>query len=227
MTATERAVVLSLPGSDRRRTLEHRLEPAGLPVEVVDACNGYRERPFDWGLSRGAWGCRMSHLELLRAAEADKLESYLVLEDDVQLAANVRWQDVMSSAPADWQVIMLGGHHWRMPTDVGNGMVRCHRTVLTHAMLIRRSAYAPLINAIELYRWHVDHAIAWAMDDVKVYAPKRWIAWQDGSPSSIDMTGSGSSSAAPDFIPAGPFPPPNRVTGIPGPKRTTFSELGV
>ncbi len=82
----DRAYVINLPErADRRRAIARELEGAGMPlqpgrVEIFPGIRPDSSAPFT---SRGERGCFLSHLELLKRARAENLESVLVLEDDV------------------------------------------------------------------------------------------------------------------------------------------------
>ncbi len=115
-----RTVIINLPRrADRRARLEQHLHEHGQPFGPVSwhaASDGSRMRkPPGWRDTRGALGCLASHRAVLEKAMRDGLDNVLVLEDDVFLFHNAAagLADFLAAAPADWQMLMLGGHGMR------------------------------------------------------------------------------------------------------------------
>lgn len=83
--------IINLPErTDRRREMTRELERVGANgnprLAFFDAIRPDDAGPFP---SRGARGCFMSHLQVLRQAVADDVGSLLILEDDLDFAVDV------------------------------------------------------------------------------------------------------------------------------------------
>jgi hypothetical protein len=106
-------IVNLLERTDRRRQMEAMLRRIGL-----DALPGWLTffpavRPESPGgfPSCGARGCFLSHLEILRQAQAQKLENVLIMEDDLEI--DVRFKTHMNAfaktlGSMDWTLVYFG-----------------------------------------------------------------------------------------------------------------------
>jgi hypothetical protein len=135
---------------DRWRRMCDRFERSGLgPVERFAAVDGERvEVPGAWAGLEGVYGCLRSHVEVVATARADGLEGLLVLEDDVEFAADLgpRFARALEQVPDDWNILYLGGIHRAPPTPVGDAVARVSRTLSTFAYAIRARAFDPFLE---------------------------------------------------------------------------------
>jgi GR25 family glycosyltransferase involved in LPS biosynthesis len=134
-----------------------------------DAVDGNKLTEFDmptvmdgnerhWG--SGAEGCRRSHLGILTEARDLGLDNILILEDDV-IFRNRSSEPVyegfenllagfMDNVPENWDMIYLGGNHWRGTGEQVSGMVHVINSLTTHAYAVRHTAYQLIItNAVQ------------------------------------------------------------------------------
>ena len=139
---------------------------------------------------KGAWGCKQSHLAVLKQALADGVQSLFVLEGDFVLdedftkLADAFFRDV----PADWELAYLGGQHRKAPQKIAAGVVRCRSTVRTHAYVAKRSAQEKLCAfwSSPAVRGHIDNALCDHLEkEYLAYAPTRFIVGQGGAKSDI------------------------------------------
>ena len=108
LSGFDRIYVLNLPErADRRREVDRQLRRVGLSLATAPVRLFRAVRPPDAGAfpSIGAHGCFMSHLGMLREAARDRLDSVLILEDDLDFAA-----DAEARLPALLQA--LRRHEW-------------------------------------------------------------------------------------------------------------------
>lgn len=117
----EQVRIINLPErKDRRREMTQQLGRIGAlgdpRIAFFDAV-----KPDDAGdfPSRGARGCFMSHLSVLRGAIADGAASLLILEDDLDFSTDFRRHDQAGMAPlsgAAWDIFYgayrLDGDHY-------------------------------------------------------------------------------------------------------------------
>ena len=98
LDAFERIYVINLPSrSDRRLEMAEQLSRIGLVLGSSRVRLFEAVRPDGAGgfPNRGAHGCFMSHLGVLREAAADRLTRVLILEDDLNFS-----DDFLERAPA-------------------------------------------------------------------------------------------------------------------------------
>lgn len=91
--AFQRIYIINLPSrTDRRHAVLADLAAAGIAADDSRLRIFPGVRPDDAGVfpSRGAHGCYLSHLGVLRAAIADDLDNVLILEDDLALEPAAR-----------------------------------------------------------------------------------------------------------------------------------------
>ena len=137
--------------------------------------------PAEWKQGAGAWGCMLSHRQIIRSAIADELESILVLEDDAQVPPHFARgaEEFLAQVPADWDCLMLGGQHLQPPVPLAPGIVRCVGTQRTHGYAVRKSMMPGLLKFWELVtNDHCDIVLAACMNYFKAYAPDPFLIGQ-------------------------------------------------
>mgnify|MGYP003576033980 CR=1 FL=1 len=200
----ERIFVISLPYKpERRERLKRHLQDLGLAeendIQWIRAVSGEMCPPPEYfKAGGGAWGCLQSHLRIVQDAIMDKLENYLVLEDDVVFhdRSTTHLERFMKELPGDWGQAYLGGQHLRTPETVdGSPFVFRGRNVnRTHAFALKSNVFrvfqqhvshAP--DYISRSRWHIDHQLGIAHErcDWNSYCPAWWIAGQEEGSSDI------------------------------------------
>ncbi|MGJ8696768.1 MAG: glycosyltransferase family 25 protein [Verrucomicrobiaceae bacterium] len=199
----DRVAVISLPGrEERRERLWGNLKETGLAREGeltwVEAVDGRLELPPEWWQAgKGAWGCRESHLKVVREAQRDGLESVLILEDDVVFhrESGRFLSTIVSLLPDDWDLFYLGGQHGEKPVPGEDPrLVKGRKITRTHAYAVHERAYEKFLQELgseKHYRaepeWHVDHLLGDLQEKgvFEAYAPAWWLAGQEGGRSDI------------------------------------------
>lgn len=146
--------------------------------------------PGEWKQGAGAWGCMLSHRQVVRSAIADGLDSILILEDDASPIPSfaTRVPDFLARVPADWDCLMLGGQHLRQPIAIGPGIVQCVGTQRTHAFALRRTMMPGLLKFWEtVTNDHCDIVLSACMRFFKAYAPVPFLIGQDAGFSDITL----------------------------------------
>ena len=202
-SAFEAIYVVSLTKRiDRRTEIQRELARAGLrigqgAVRFFDAVE-----PADAGgfPSRGARGCFLSHLEILRQARESGLRRFLVLEDDAMPGRNFRRADALIDFchTGDWDFLYLG--HVLPPVS---GPLRWIQTVggvqCTHAYALRGEVLPSLIQFLEgmisrppgdsgFGPMHVDAAYSIFMDvhpEIRVFRASKSLLLQRSSRSDV------------------------------------------
>jgi hypothetical protein len=167
---------------------------------VVDAFHGRDLAAPEWfKAGYGAWGCYMSHLHVLMTAIHDKLDNYLVLEDDAIFVPEYREHiaTLARKVPANWGQLYLGGSHQASPEMLDPWIYACHSVDRTHAFAVSSRAFRPMLTHLmetELFTWqkrsrHIDQVLQKAHEKClwPVYAPTWWFAGQRGGLSTISL----------------------------------------
>lgn len=190
---------------DRWERLERHLAEIGWPFRYPErfrAIDGNLVKPPHWWKAGcGAWGCHQSHVRILEQAMLDKINSLLVLEDDV-LFKDGFCKDVgefLNSVPDDWDQIYFGGQHLKQgqdPATLVNESVLLARNVnRTHAYAAHRRFMPIMYQHLTDYPAHaknssdhVDHRMGKLHQTGRhrIYAPRNWLCGQDAGQSNIN-----------------------------------------
>jgi hypothetical protein len=144
--------------------------------------------PREWQQGAGAWGCMLSHRQVIRSAIADNLDSILILEDDAIPAPGFAESaaSFFSRVPSNWDCLMLGGQHLRRPKSIEPGVVQCTSTNRTHAFAVARNMMPGLLKFWEtVTNDHCDIVLAACMGHFKTYAPDPFLIGQNSGYSDI------------------------------------------
>ena len=138
---------------DRDRDSWERLQAALTRHDIrgvrrVSAVDGSRlELPATWRHSAGAYGCLLSHLQVVRDARKRGLPSLLILEDDVAFdpSFSEKFPVFARGLPADWDMVFLGALHREEPDPVAENVVRVRKAYCTYAYALRDSIFDAFI----------------------------------------------------------------------------------
>lgn len=200
-TLFERAFVITLPfrtdriESFRRQTANIRYLPE---IEVWPAIHGDTCQPPEiWTAGAGAWGCYRSHMNILEYCLNNKINSYIVFEDDAQFRPEFdqKLETFYNALPSDWQQIYLGGalQHTSThpPIKVNDHVYRPFNVNRTHCFAVSRPGMLPIYRHIANLPYvpeeHIDHHLGRWHEDYRnaVYAPAKWLVGQMGFTSNI------------------------------------------
>jgi hypothetical protein len=118
-------------------------------VRRFPAVNGQTVNlPPGWSSTPGAYGCLLSHLQIVREARARGLPSVLIFEDDVVF--DERLQDNFSTyigqLPSDWEMLHFGALHMDEPTAVSENVQRIRRAYSTYTYALRDTIFDAFIE---------------------------------------------------------------------------------
>lgn len=149
-------------------------------LQVFKAIDGNDLTDPDWQYSRGALGCRLSHLAVYKDAVAKKYSKIIVLEDDVILSKHLKESlfDVIKITNHDWDMIYLGGTHYLKPDKVNENVVKLNGTLALHAVAINCRCLEEIISKIETDKRWVDSVIGDLHVKLKVYGFLKPLAMQ-------------------------------------------------
>lgn len=188
----DRCYVLNLDRRPDRMSAFVRDLPHDWPFATPQrfrAIDGHeQEPPAGWQHSRGAWGCLQSHRATIRQCIADQVDAVLILEDDVRFCDDFARHAVefVEALPADWDMAYLGGNLRRFidhpPEPISDRVLRAYTVFGTYAYVIRGSALAGILEALEPCTEHIDrwYGAMHLNTDWKVYVPDRWLCGHRG-----------------------------------------------
>lgn len=110
---------------DRYEALGKELRRFGFAIERANIPDAPKPEDANGFPSRGVYGNFLSHLDIIQRAEADRLDSVLVLEDDAifRTAIHSRASEIIETIRTlDWDILYIG-HSMRNPPPSANGFV--------------------------------------------------------------------------------------------------------
>lgn len=169
----ERVILISLSKrQDRRELFFDALKKTGVNwnVEIFDAIDGLKTGTPELfrGIGAGAFGCWLSHLEILLRAANEGWNNYLVFEDDAIFLYGFceKLERSLEELPEDWDQFYLGFQPINLeiakPTVVSDHVWRVGDANRTHAYAIHSRGYEKFIKHLFAFDkkpkgFHVDH----------------------------------------------------------------------
>jgi GR25 family glycosyltransferase involved in LPS biosynthesis len=159
-------------------------------INFIEAIDGKTIDIGNWKHSRGALGCRLSHIAIYSDAIKNKYSKILILEDDVVIDKGIRKAlfKLQQNLQNNWDLIYFGGTHFIKPEKINRDMVKIKCTLATHAIAINCSCLSQIITELE----HNDHCIDVVLADLhpklKVYGPAKPMAHQKDGYSNVEET---------------------------------------
>ena len=111
-----------------------------------------------WSFSPGAYGCLLSHLEVVRDARSRGLRNILVFEDDVELDPQFqeKFARYVRELPPDWDMLFLGAFHDAQPIPVSRHVHRITRADSTFAYGLNHTMFDTFIASNSIAQFPVD-----------------------------------------------------------------------
>ena len=134
---------------DRWQRIQNELVRHGIgPVQRFAAIDGERlAKPAGWNHSAGAYGCLLSHVEVIKEARASGAASVLIFEDDAVLAPDFesRFGGYVKEVPDDWDMLYFGALHKDEPSRISDHVVRITKANSTYAYAVRSTVFDEFI----------------------------------------------------------------------------------
>lgn len=166
-----------------------RLDEQGIhDVERFAAVDGNVVSPHDtWPHSAGAYGCLLSHVDVVRDAHARGCENVLILEDDAVFHPSFqeRFRAGVAALPADWDMLYLGASHMEDPLPVNDHVVRITQAHSTFAYALRSTVFDAFLAANDGANNPVDVNNLALQSRYNAYCFMPNVAWVDNSYSDI------------------------------------------
>jgi GR25 family glycosyltransferase involved in LPS biosynthesis len=149
-------------------------------VRRFSAVDGSRlELPATWRHSAGAYGCLLSHLQVVRDARKLGLPNLLIIEDDVVFdpSFSEKFPIFVRGLPPDWDMVFLGALHREDPVPVAENVVRIRQAYSTYAYALRNSIFDAFIAANDGSHNPVDVNNSMLQSNHNCYASAPNLAW--------------------------------------------------
>ena len=135
--------------------------------------------PASWPYPRGAYGCLLSHLQVVRKAREMRVPNVLIFEDDVVLDA--RFQEkvaaCMAELPSDWDMVFLGALHRDDPIPVSERIGQVTRAHMTYAYALNQKVFDAFIDSNSRAIFAVDENNLKLQAEFKCYCFLPNVAW--------------------------------------------------
>ena len=104
--------------------------------------------PASWPGTPGAYGCLLSHLEVVREARRRGLPSILIFEDDVVFDDQFeqKFSEYIGQMPADWDMLFFGALHKDELIRVSENIGRITQSNSTYACVLRDTVFDAFIE---------------------------------------------------------------------------------
>jgi GR25 family glycosyltransferase involved in LPS biosynthesis len=136
--------------ADRWRRMQTEFARHGIAeVRRFSACDGNAlVLPPHWKHTAGAYGCLLSHVQVVRAARELAHESVLIFEDDAVLDPEftTRFASFIGEVPADWDMLYFGALHKDEPVRVSDHVYRISKGNSTYAYALKRTVFDAFVE---------------------------------------------------------------------------------
>lgn len=192
MNSVFRIFVINLKSSvSRKETLQIRLNELNLPVEFIEAVNGYalsdselsqHTLPVNYAYMPGEVGCALSHQSIYKKMVTENIPAALILEDDVHLPDNLSFilSRITLSRTRPEVTLLSRVNKFRnkqsQPLAPGFSLHRIHSATTAHAYIINQPAAANLLSALYPIwmvadKWSLFEDYGWLKVNAVVPAP--------------------------------------------------------
>jgi GR25 family glycosyltransferase involved in LPS biosynthesis len=105
--------------------------------------------PSHWRYTPGAYGCLVSHLEVVRDARKRNLSSILIFEDDVALTEDFqeKFACYIGQLPSEWDMLSFGALHDAVPIPLSKHVHRIIRSDSTFAYALNHTIFDKFIES--------------------------------------------------------------------------------
>ena len=135
---------------ERWQKMQRKFERHGIhSVRRFSAVDGENTKiPADWSHTPGAFGCLLSHLQIVGEARRLSLPNILIFEDDTvfdQDFAN-KFRRGIQQLPSDWDMLFFGALHKDEPVRISEHISRITKANSTYAYVVRDTVFDEFIE---------------------------------------------------------------------------------
>lgn len=120
-----------------------------LNVQRFSAVDGNSvPKPAGWIHSDGAYGCLLSHVEVVREAQRSNAQSVLIFEDDTVLDPGFqsKFASFSKEVPDDWDMLYFGALHKDEPAQISEHVGRITKANSTYAYALKNTVFDVFIE---------------------------------------------------------------------------------
>lgn len=105
-------------------------------------------KPASWTHSAGAYGCLLSHVEVIREAQRSNAPSVLIFEDDTVLDPDfqTKFASFSKEVPDDWDMLYFGALHKDEPAKISEHVGRITKANSTFAYALKNTVFDAFID---------------------------------------------------------------------------------
>lgn len=157
---------------------------------ICEALSG-ADLPPVHNLRSGEVGLLASHKLAILNAKERNLDTVAIFEDDAEFVPDFNEKLSQLDIPEDWDIFYLGANHYHLgagaipPEPVTENVMRIYSSYTTHAIVLKKHMFDPVISAIDFMQLPLDVVYCSLQRVYKVYAPCRNLCKQRDSHSDI------------------------------------------
>jgi len=135
--------------------------------------------PADWVYTSGAYGCLLSHLQVVCDARRRGLPAVLIFEDDVVFDPHLqeKFRTYFRQLPRDWHMLYFGALHKDEPITIVDNISRLTMANSTYAYALRETVFDAFIDLNRKAETVVDDAIFVLQQQFNCYCFMPHLAW--------------------------------------------------
>jgi len=176
---------------DRWEEAQKEFAKHSFNVERVPGIEGAKMNlDFPPEIKEGAVGCALSQFFCIKYAKQLGLNSFLLLEDDIQFDENVNelFTQYITEVPSDWDMLYLGGQHFHGMNlkQVSDHVYKCEYTLAAHSVAFSSKVFDRFIDKLIDITKPCDVHYAESHREINAYVIIPHLTWQRNSYSDIE-----------------------------------------
>lgn len=136
--------------AERWNQMQAKFQQHGIQnVRRFAAIDGLRAVvPSNWSGTPGAYGCLLSHLEVVREARKLGVPGVLIFEDDAALDPHLQdnFSTYFRQVPPDWDMLHFGAMHMDAPIEISRNVLKIRSANSTFAYALRNTIFDSFIE---------------------------------------------------------------------------------
>jgi GR25 family glycosyltransferase involved in LPS biosynthesis len=143
--------------------------------------------PSSWSATAGAYGCLLSHLQVVREARDQGQPNVLIFEDDVVFDAHLRdkFRAYFSQLPLQWDMLYFGAMHLDDLRQLSDNVHQLRRAFSTYAYALNHTIFEAFIEVNSKADMPVDHNNHALQTQYACYCFVPHLAWVESTYSDV------------------------------------------